>query len=110
MTDMIIVRNDGERIERHGTSGLTLISQRNGDAAEILIEHDYASPKETIAMIGVLLASLEEHFSENFVVQCFRHYAEETGKVSVKVGQDHLVYHIYGRKDRPLTRRKKTDE
>jgi len=99
VTTTIIIKQDGKVIERTGTSGLTITSTRLDNDVDVLIEFEDASPEESIAMIGVLLATLDEIHGENFVAQCFNHYAEETGKMRTRVGKRDVV-HIRGDADK----------
>lgn len=73
-------------IERTGTSGFTVTSVRKGDAVDVQIELDIATGEECQAMVGMLLAQLEELQGERFVSQCIAHYAEETGKQFLEEG------------------------
>lgn len=103
MTTTILVRKDGQIIERAGTSGLTVTATRLHNDVEVLMEFDDASPEESIAMIGTLLAQLDELHGENFVAQCFNHYTLETDKARTRVGKRDMVM-IRGYKDKPLSK------
>jgi hypothetical protein len=105
MTTTIIMRKDGTKIERTGTSGLTVTATRVGNDVEVLMEFDDASAQESIAMIGTLLVQLDENHGENFVAQCFNHYAQEMDKPRTRIGKRDMVK-ISGYKDRPLSRKK----
>src|SRR2546430_966038 len=87
---------DTQETTRTGTSGFTVTSIRTGNAVEVLIEFDIASREECNAMIGMLLAQLEELHGERFVANCIAHYAEETGKKFMQEG-DHEIVMIRGR-------------
>jgi L-asparaginase II len=106
MTTTIIVRKDGRIIERTGTSGLTVTSIRLDNGLDVLVEFDDASPDASVAMIGTLLAVLDELHGENFVTQCFNHYAQDMDKQRTRVGKRDMVI-IRGYKDRPLSKRRK---
>jgi hypothetical protein len=99
------MRKDGQIVERTGTSGFTVTATRLDSDVDVLVEFDDASPEESVAMIGTLLATLDELHGENFVTQCFNHYAQETDKQRTRVGKRDMVV-IGGYKDKPLSREK----
>jgi len=105
MTTTIIKRKDGQTVERTGTSGLTVTATRLNNDVDVLVEFDDASPEEFVAMIGMLLVILEEQHGENFVTQCFNHYAMETDKQRTRVGKRDMVI-IRGYKDMSLSKRR----
>jgi hypothetical protein len=105
MTTTIIRRKDGRTIERTGTSGLTVTATRLHNDVDVLVEFDDASPEESKAMIGMLLVTLDELHGENFVTQCFNHYAQEMDKPRTRVGKRDMVV-IRGYKDKPLSKRR----
>jgi hypothetical protein len=106
MTTTIIVRKDGQTIERTGTSGFTVTSTRLNNDVDVLIEFDDASPEESVVMIGMLLVALDERHGENFVAQCFNHYAEEVGLKRTRIGDRDLVK-ISGYSNKPLSKRRR---
>lgn len=105
-TTTIIKRKDGQTIERTGTSGLTVTATRDGNYVNVLIEFDNADYGESKAMIASLLSHLDENYGENFVAQCFNHYAMDMNKKRTRVGGRDLVV-IRGHKDKPISKRRK---
>ncbi|SRR6266567_1502158 len=83
-------------ITRKGTSGFTVTATRTGDAVDVQMEFDVATRLECKAMVGMLLAQLEELQGERFVANCIAHYAQETGKQFFEEG-DHRIVMIRGR-------------
>lgn len=84
MTIIHLERGDGCSISCSGTSGFTVTSTRQGDNVAVQIEFDVASSEECEAMVGMLLAQLEDLKGERFVAQCIDHYAQATGKARFK--------------------------
>lgn len=106
LTTTIIKRKDGQIIERTGTSGLTITATRLHNDVDVLIEFDEATPEEFVAMIGMLLVMLDEQHGENFVAQCFNHYAEEVGLMRTRIG-DREVVKIRGYSDKPISKKRR---
>src|SRR5579884_4333745 len=106
MTITHLERRDGTTITRTGTSGFTVTSTRVGESVDVQMEFDTTTRDEMIAMVGMLLAQLDELQGEIFVAQCVNHYAEATGKPRFKdEGRADLVM-IRGRKSTEERRRK----
>jgi len=99
------MRKDGQITQRTGTSGLTVTSTRLDNDVDVLVEFDDAGPEESIAMIGTLLSILDELHGENFVTQCFNHYAQDMDKQRTRVGKRDMVI-IRGYKDMSLSKRR----
>jgi hypothetical protein len=81
-----LITRDGREITRLGTSGFIVTAVRTGGDAKVLMDFDVASKEEAKAMVGMLLAQLEELHGERFVANCVEHYAEATGKQFLEEG------------------------
>ena len=92
----ILIKKNTEVIRNMGTSGFTVTATREGDGLSVQMEFEQVSEEETKAMIGALLAQLEDLHGERFVANCIAHYfvanciahyMEETGKPFLQEGE-----------------------
>jgi hypothetical protein len=96
VTTTTLLTNEEKLIERRGTSGFTVTATRKGDDVHVQMEFDIVSPEEAVAMIGELLAQLEELQGESFVANCIAHYADSTHKKFYEE-EDHAFVLIRGK-------------
>jgi hypothetical protein len=95
MTRTIITRNDKSNVAHIGTSGFTVTALRDGEHLDVLMEFDQATREEGVAMVATVLTQLEEIYGESFVAAICAHYAKDTNKKFMDVG-DHTIGIIRG--------------